>query len=192
VVENSQRVVLASALLRSGSVASTTGHFALEAWHGFDMPDMVVPKLFLNAVAAVNKKPVGFGFSPTSFTLHYEDGAWLRTQLYSDKWPDIDRVLNHPYNAVPVPEEFFPAIETIKEFSSDDRVRIRPGRVQSHQSSEIGATLEVEGLDGNLTLPIKHMKYLSKIVKYIDIVGNNGITLLYGDGVRGAISQFKE
>ena len=62
----------------------------MEAWHGLDLPPNVpLPKQFVAALVKQKKNLTGFGFSRSSATFYFEDGCWLRTQLYSDEWPDV-------------------------------------------------------------------------------------------------------
>lgn len=193
IVENAQRVVMASALIRSGSILATNGQILLEYWHGIDMPPgLIVPKLFINALCKMNKDLVSFGFSASSFTVYFDDGSWLRTQLYNDKWPDCDAILRKPHSPLPLPMGFFDALNAIFGFIEDNRLRVRAGRLQSHDDETQGASYEVEGLTANLAYNAKHLKVLDGLIKTIDFVGDSGISYFYGDNLRGAISQIRE
>lgn len=193
VVENSQRVVMASVLLRANTMVATNGHVLLEYWHGIDLPPgLIIPKLFINAVLRTKKTIVGFGFSATSFTIYFEDNSWLKTQLYKEKYPDTDSIMARPHTPAPLPEHFFEAVTAVVSFSADNRVRIRPGKVQSHATEAEGATYECEGIYANITLNAKHLSMLEGLVASIDLAGNSGASYFYGENLRGAVSQFKE
>lgn len=193
VVENSQRVVMASVLLRANTMVATNGHVLLEYWHGIDLPpNLIIPKLFINAVLKTRKAIVGFGFSPTSFTIYFEDNSWLKTQLYKEKWPDTDALMARPHTPQPLPENFFEAVTAVASFSTDNRIRIRPGKVQSHATEAEGATHECEGLFASITLNAKHLSMLEGTVASMDLVGNSGASYFYGENLRGAVSQFRE
>jgi hypothetical protein len=193
IAENSPRVIMASALLRSGSALATNGMILVEYWHGLQLPpDIIVPKIFIVALCKTDKKIKGFGCSDTTFTIWFEDDSWLRTQLYKERWPDCDAILNRESKPVAMPEKFFEAVETVFEFVDDNRIRIRNDIVQSHNDANKGATYEVLGLVGNVIFNAKHLKSLSNVIKTIDIVGNNGVSYFYGDNVRVALSQLKD
>ncbi len=193
VVENSQRVVMASVLLRAQTMVATNGHVLLEYWHGIDLPPgLIVPKLFINALTRIKKKIVGFGFSSTSFTVYFEDRSWLKTQLYKEKWPDTDGIMARPHQPVPLPVNFFEALHSIVDFTEDNRVRIRPGKIQSHADEGTGATYEVEGLNAVATLNAKHLALLDGLIVSMDISGTGGVSFFYGENLRGAMSHFKE
>lgn len=193
VVENSQRVVMASVLLRANSMVATNGHVLLEYWHGIDLPPgMIIPKLFINAVLRVKKNIAGFGFSPTSFTIYFEDNSWLKTQLYKEKYPDTDRIMSRPNSPVALPENFFTAVTAVASFSADNRVRIRPGKVMSHATETEGASYECDGVTATVTLNAKHLLLLSGLIKNMDIAGTEGASYFYGENLRGAVSHFRE
>lgn len=192
IVENSQRVITASALVKSGSVVATNGMMLLEVWHGIDMPPgLLVPKLFINALLKVQKKLVAFGFSQNSFTVYFDDNSWLKTQLYNEKWPDTDGILAKPHTALPVPEGTFKAIETVSDFCEDSRIFLKPGRVQSHAEDAVGAQYEVPQLQADVVLNAKNLKLLDGVITSIDFTGTDGITFFYGENLRGAMTQVR-
>lgn len=195
VVENSQRVVMASVLLRAGTMVATNGHVLLEYWHGTDLPpNLIVPKLFINALIRVKKNIVGFGFSQNSLTIYFEDNSWLKTQLYREKWPDTDAIMQR-HNAglaSPLPENFFGALSNVADFTEDNRIRIRPGKIQSHAHADVGASYELAGINASVTLNAKHLGLLDGLVLSMDFAGTTGASYFYGENLRGAVSQFKE
>lgn len=193
IVENSQRVVTASALLRSGSILATNGQVLLEYWHGIDLPPgLIVPKLFINALCRITKDIVGFGYSDTTFTVYFDDESWLKTQLYNERWPNCDDILARPHSPQLLPVGFFDALGTVMNFIEDGRVRLRNGKIHTHQDDITGASYEVEGLNANVVFNAKHLKLLDGIIKTIDFTGNKGVSFFYGDNIRGALTQIRE
>lgn len=193
VVENSQRVITASVMLRSRSMIATNGNVMLEYWHGIDLPPgLLIPKVFINALLKITKPIVSFGFSQSTFTVYFDDDSWLKTQLYNDKWPDCDTILNKPNNPVEVPVGLFDAINVVSGFADDNRIRLRTGRVQTHADESTGASYEVAGLTANVMFNIKHLLLLEGRIKTIDFVGNKNVSYFYGDNLRGAITQMTE
>lgn len=114
--ENAPRIILASVLLRANSAAATTGTMLLEAWHGTDLPTMALPKKVVDKLLKVGRPATAFGYSGSSATFYFDDGSYLRTQLYQEAWPDIDRLLNVQTAAVPMPEGFWQAFDTLSDF----------------------------------------------------------------------------
>lgn len=192
IVEASQRVVTASALLRSGSVLGTNGHMIFEYWHGIDLPDnLIIPKLFINALAKIKKNLVSFGFSETSLTVYFDDKSWLKTQLYNDVWADCDSILNKRFQPKPIPSGFFEGLDTVEPFVEDGRVFLRPGGIQTSQDDTVGASFEIPELNTDVVFNAKQLKLLDIGIKLIDFDGVDGISYFVGDNMRGVIAQSK-
>lgn len=193
IVENSQRVVTASAYIRPNSILATNGQVLLEYWHGIDMPPgLIVPKLFITALCKIDKNIVGFGYSESTFTVYFEDNSWLKTQLYNEKWPNCDDIMARPHSPVSLPPTFFDGLATVFNFVEDGRIRLRNGKIHSHADDNSGASYEVDGLTANAVFNAKHLKLLDGMIKTIDFTGNKGISYFYGDNIRGALTQVKE
>lgn len=193
IIENSQRVVMASALIRANSILATNGHVLMEYWHGIDMPPgLIVPKVFINALSKIKKNLIGFGFSQSSFTVYFEGDCWLKTQLYNERWPDCDSILAKPHNPQPLPPTFFEALDTVAEFADDHRIRLHNGKITTHADADTGASYEVEGLVADVVLNARHLAPLDGLIKSIDFNGTDNITFFYGDNLRGALSQLKD
>jgi len=121
--ENAQHVLTASVLMNGQSVISTNRVMLLEYWHGLDLPPNIpLPKQFVAALVKQKKNLIGFGFSRSSATFYFDDNCWLRTQLYSDEWPDVGNILNRQANLWPIDPNFFKAVEAIIPFSEDGNI----------------------------------------------------------------------
>lgn len=191
-----QTTVEASLLLQNNSMVATDRQVMLEFWHGINLPDgLAIPKQAVTAVCKISLKPVGIGVSDRTVTFHYDGGAWLRTQLYGEEWPDITRILNagDPSKAVPVPPALFDAIDAVSSFSNDlisnGAIFTFDGKIGSHNTEEHGATYELDGVTPGLCFGAKHLSALKGVATSVDMVGENGITYFYGERTRGAVAQ---
>lgn len=191
-----QTTVEASLLLQNNSMVATDRQVMLEFWHGINLPDgLAIPKQAVTAVCKIGLKPVGIGVSDRTVTFHYDGGAWLRTQLYGEEWPDIGRILNagDPSKAVPVPPALFDAVDAVASFSNDlisnGAIFTFDGKIGSHNDEAHGATYELEGVTPGLCFGAKHLGALKGVATSIDMVGTNGITYFYGERTRGAVAQ---
>lgn len=184
-----QHVVSSSILLQGGSMLATDRQVMLEYWHGIDLPPgIVIPKAGAAAVVKAGKALAQFGFSSNSVTFYFEDGSWIRSQLYSEPWPDVSRVLNVKSNPWPLPEAFYKAVEAVTSFSENGNLYFCGNVLRSHATDGIGASYEVVGLPNGPVYKAKHLKIIQQHVKTIDFVGVNGIAYFFGDSVRGAIT----
>lgn len=190
--DNSQHVVTASILLQANSMLATDRHLMLEYWHGIDLPPgLAIPKAGVNALLKVNKPLARFGFSERSVTFYFEDGSWVRSQLYSEPWPDVSRILNVTSNPWPIPETLFKAVDAVAPFSENGAVYFGPNVIRSHASDGIGASYEVNGIPAGPIFRAKHLKIIEPYVKTIDFIGRNGISYFFGESLRGAITGMK-
>jgi len=192
--ENAQHVLTASVLMNGSTVISTNRVMLLEYWHGLDLPSNVpLPKEFVKALTKQKKNLTGFGFSNSSATFYFEDGCWLRTQLYADEWPDISRILNREANLWSIDPNFFKALDSIAPFSEDGNVYSRLNLLCSHADEGVGATYECNGIPAGFVYPIKQLIIMKPYVKSIDYMCNGIADSTYclyfsGDECRGIIS----
>lgn len=192
--ENAQHVLTASVLMNGASVISTNRVMLLEYWHGLDLPPNIpLPKEFVKALAKQKKNLTGFGFSNSSATFYFEDGCWLRTQLYADQWPDVSRILNREANLWSIDPQFFNALDAVASFSEDGNVYSRLNMLCSHADEGVGATFECNGIPNGFVYPIKQLMIMKPYVTKIDYmasgVADSSYCLVFmGDTMRGVIS----
>lgn len=191
--EDETRIDVASILLHNGSVVAGDRHVYLEHWHGIDLPpNLALPKAVIQPLIKNTKKLTQFGYSNNSVTFWYEDGSWLKTQLFVEKWPDVQRIFNRPSNPLPLPEGFFAALRTVEPFSESACVYFDTNALRSHPPEfDAGATYEVYGLPKGPIMNIKQLRMMEPFIKTIDFFvqnGNHKMTLFFGDNCRGVIA----
>lgn len=186
-VEGAQTLVMASVLMRSGSCVGTNGHVIIEAWHGLDLPTLCVPKAFVDRLAKHKSPLVQYGSTDASFTVWFEDGKWLKTQLYQDPWPDTDRVLNVSLRLRDIDPAFYPAVDKIEDFVDDAFIYFRDNKVWSSEHDSKGASYELHGIECCPINP-KHLQSIRAIAKQFDTTTFRDRLFFVGDKVRGAIS----
>lgn len=193
--ENAQHILTASVLMAGASVISTNRVMLLEYWHGLDLPPNIpLPKQFVAALVKCKKNLAGFGFSSCSATFWFEDGSWLRTQLYNDEWPDVSRILNREANLWSIDVNFFKALESVTPFvKADGNVYFNNGKLNSHPDENVGASYELSGIPNDVIYPAKQLAIMKPFVKRVDYkakgINNSSYCLVFeGDFVRGVIS----
>jgi len=192
--ENAQHVLTASVLMNGSSVISTNRVMLLEYWHGLDLPPNIpLPKQFVAALVKQKKNLTGFGFSNNSATFYFEDQCWLKTQLYSDEWPDVSKILNREANLWTIDPNFFNALAAVTPFSEDGNVYSDTNLLMSHADHGIGAEHECNGIPKGFVYPIKQLIIMKPHVKRIDYMASgvhdsSYCLVFYGDNLRGVIS----
>lgn len=192
--ENAQHVLTASVLMNGSTVISTNRVMVLEYWHGLDLPPNVpLPKEFVTALTKQKKNLTGFGFSNNSATFYFEDGCWLKTQLYADSWPDMNRILSLRGNLWTIDPNFYKALDAVEPFSEDGNVYFDTNLIMSHAEAAEGAQYECAGLPKGVIYPIKQLKIIKPFVKRIDYMADglndSSYCLVFeGDVIRGIIA----
>lgn len=197
--EGGQTVMQASVVSRDGSVIGTNGTVVIEAWHGIPTPPgMIMPMHFVKELAKVNKPITRFGFGGNSLTVFFEGDAWLKTQLYQEQYPNVDKVLAWTETAhpAPLPKDIIEGARAVASFAEGQRIWIGDGRVQSHATTDLGAVYEAKGAKVAVSLNGKHLTAMAEVITQIDFDGNDQVVTFFGeDGdvkVRGAFARYRD
>lgn len=122
VSDTATTVLEASILLNGVTVLASDRVVMLEALHGIDLPKgLTLPKAFVNALGKVEKKLKTFGFTDHSVTVYFEDESFLRTQLYSEAYPQIpaDILAAGPDGMEALPAGFWDGFDKIEPFVNE-------------------------------------------------------------------------
>jgi hypothetical protein len=197
VTEGAQTVLQSSIITQAYSVIGTNGVVIIEAAGRYNTPSgLMIPYPFIKAACQCGLTPVSFGFSDTSFTLHFEGGAWLRTQLYLDALPGgLGNVLAqmNEHNATDIPAGLDVAIDAVMKFSEDGKtVCIRENKVCSHDEDHTGAQYRLDGLPGFATM---NGAFLSKLLPHFtraDFFTHKERVIFLGTGVRAMLMKYRQ
>lgn len=194
VKENAPRMVQAAVLIRNGSCVATDGAILFEHWHGWQLPfQVIVPKLFISELAKIAKVPTHCGASQNTFTLWFEDGSFIRTQLYPEKYPDTDRVWSETkFEPRDVPPGFFDALDAVEALADDERPRVFfiDRGIRTHDGEGVGAFFEIAGLPADVCFDIDYLRLFSPHATKVDFVAtaaNGRAAAFFGDSFRGLL-----
>jgi hypothetical protein len=187
--ENAERVFEASVLLEAYQCTSTNGNCVMQFWHGIDLPPaLVVPKSFIQAITKAKGDLVAFGWTQdTSITFYFAGGAWIKTLLYADKWPEVSHIIDKPFEAVTVPKEFFNGVDAVTDFNENEYVTLSEGLVKSNESTNVGAQYDVKGLASDKVLSGKQLRLLEPFITAIDFNSYPDRIFFSGDSIRGVL-----
>lgn len=190
VSENGTNMIDASLLLQANVCTSTNGKVMMQYWHGVDLPpNLKIPKIFASSIIKTKSKLVGFGYNKdVSVTFYFENGGWIKTQLYSDDYPlsTVEQILGNPSNPVEISDKFFKAFEIVAEFQDMKWIYILDNKICSHKEVGIGATYSDIGISANKRLSADIVKLLAPVIKTIDLASNPNLVYFFGDNLRGA------
>lgn len=191
--DGAQTVMGASVCLKNQSIIGTNGTVVLEAWHGnFMPPGLIVPKTFISALGKVTSPLSRFGFTNETLTFWFENGAFLKTQLYLERYPNVDLVLAYTETAKPVPvdPELFNAIRAVHSFAQGSQIFLGNQMVRSAHSEAVAATYVCASAVVPVSINAKQFLVLEPYIKQIDFGGNEKVVTFFGDGLRGAVAKF--
>jgi hypothetical protein len=180
-------------LLRGNTANATNNIILVQHWSKDVFPvEVNLPEAVVNAMCAVKEDPVSMQLTDTAVTFHYEDGRWIRCQLYTpDKgtWPDINRILVNPAKEPkPVPEGFWEALGNIKPFLDDlSRVYFKPGGIATDAEEGVGSSVDVEGLPEGPIFNHEMLTSLEGVANKIDFTAFPQPCMFFGDMLRGCI-----
>lgn len=185
--DSSPTVAYAAVYLRAGSAVATNGRCVIEHWHGIDLPPgLVIPKSSVMAIAKVDAPLVGFGFSAGSATFHYEGGSWIKTQLYTEGYPNVDSVLNVDAEPKKVDvRKLRDAWEAVGRFC-EQFVYFRDGTMRSAWDDNVGAAYDIGDVPDQSFNP-SDFAYVLPMLDTIDWKEFGKAAYFYGENVRGAL-----
>lgn len=187
-----EHVVTASALVRHNSMVATDRHMIVEYWHGLPFPTLTVPADFIEAVLKVPKALVSFGFSERSLTFYFDDWSFIRTQLYAEEWPDVDRVLPTDFSRMQqIPDGFFEALAKIVPFCKRDFILFDDSVMRTNEEADTGCVIEVPGLiEAANGVDVHRLTKLAGRASHIDVVSDPDRVIFSGEAMRGAVACF--
>lgn len=184
-------------LLSGGSALATCNVIVVEYWlGGVQLPFTVnVPRDAIREVLRVDEDPSHVQIHENSITFRYPSDRWIRTQLW-EEWKVVDhvrKILAEPNNPLPIGDEFFKALDTVKPFlNKQNEIFFRDGGLHSslyEEGAESSASYQLNNFpyEGCYSAPM--VKLLDGVVEKIDWTGYPNPCLFYGAGgmLRGAI-----
>lgn len=196
--DTAPRVLQTAVLLQANTMVGSNGAMLIETFHGIDLPPgIMVPRATALAISKCPKKLAQFGFSQNSVTFYYEDGSFIKSQLFSGQYPDYRAVFSDNCNYWPLPDGFFEGIKAIEAFSKAStnaveftsegmRVFAEDGRTES-------GAFEIEGLPPNRRFNIDFLKISMSVLHRIDLATDeSALMFLSEDGnTRGVIKGLR-
>lgn len=190
--ETAQRVAFAATLLQANSAVATNGSVLLEYWHGIDLPPgLLLPKAAVNAILKTPKPLAGFGYSQSSATFYFDDESYIKTQLYDERYPNYESVLDAPSAPLPLPEDFFTAVAAVEPFSENNVCYFADGAMRSHAIESEGASYEIEGLPFPMAFNMQFLRMVEPSFKQVCFDKEKGKALFFGENARGAIMGYR-
>lgn len=189
-----ETVMQSAVLVSNGFMVACDNHMLGMFWHGIGFPELAVPADFIEAVLKVAKPLVSFGYTADqSLTFYFDDGSFIRTQLYAEKYPDWQRAMPTDWsNLQQLPDDFFKALNKIEPFVPKDKTSVYASENLFHTDGdkEHGTAVDCPGLlyaEGGLD--IDRLLKLEGRITHIDYTAKDR-TRFVGENFRGVLANY--
>lgn len=192
--DGGQEPFTCAVLLHANTAVATNRAVILEAWHGIDLPPILIPKASVAAIVKQPKELVKFGFSANSATFYFKDDSFIKTQLFTDRFPNYENIINIESNPWPLEGGFYEALDTVTPFAQNNIVFFRNENMHSHSIDGEGASFAVAGLKEQLAFNAEYLKIIRPHCSKIHwAVNDKGLSLFFSDDglVRGGIMKVR-
>lgn len=173
---DASRLWMNGILLDGNSAYATNNTILVQYWTGFNLPfKLNIPRQTVNEMLRIGQVPLTTQADNSSATFHYEGDRWIRTQLFSDNWPDLDKILSVESNPKPISDDIFKGLETIKPFvDGSGRFYIRRGKVWTHDPDleehvDAGASYDISDATTDAMFNIEMFLILKNRIDTIDL-----------------------
>lgn len=159
-------------LFKDKSLYATNNVILVQYFIGVEFPVVVnLPRPAIKEMLRINEAPLFAQVATNSITFHYANDRWLRTQLYSNEWPNLDPILNRKSQQSPIDSRLFKGLVTLKPFV--DKLGSvyfdGGGNISTHpEDSDEGATYHVPDLIWEGRFNNEMLEKLEGVVETID------------------------
>jgi DNA polymerase III sliding clamp (beta) subunit (PCNA family) len=186
----------ACGVLFDGESAYATNNIVLvQYWLGFNFPSRVnIPAFAVRELIRIGEAPIRLQLSENRLVFHYENGAWLSTQLFEAQWPDAASILDKHMDAPPeeVEPAFWDSLDQLLPFVDEiGRCYFFGNRVATM------ANPEASGVSVSVNCPpagvfnARQLANLRTIAKQIAFSAYPAPVPFFGDASRGIIVGIK-
>jgi hypothetical protein len=187
--ESAATVLESSIELANGCATATDRICLLQAWHGVDIPRMILPR----AAAVILLKQDGLtGIEPGAdkVTFWFGPDKWLRFNLYDPTaYPNVARIFDVKDNALPLPEGFKEGVAALLPHVGDDGlIQLETTNMQTtNGEAKFNCDSYIRPCDV-IFLHAERLKLVSEIATTADFDAGRKV-IFYGGGLRGALSH---
>lgn len=187
--EDASRPWATGIMFNGTSAFATNNVIVAEHWLGYHFPfKVVVPRYTIKEMLRIGEEPIRIQLTALNATFHYEGNRWLRTQLVSNEWPDVQTMLDIDAagESEAIPDGFWEALKTISPFL-DEASRVYLDGSTIRTSLDDGASMEIEGAGLIGLYNHKMLSLLAGVAQRANWQAYPSRVGWYGDCIRGLI-----
>lgn len=182
-------------LLREDSAFVTNNIVLAQYWLGSHFPTPVnIPSNAVEEILNLHEELVSVQVANNSITFHYADGRWIRSQLISISWPNINDPLDQCWKGAafkPIPAGMATALQKLVRFGDkkDNRCYFRGTDIATTKEGTLdgGALVEMPGLPEQGCFTTKYLADVLSVAQGIDFDQYPMPVPFYGENLRGGI-----
>lgn len=183
-------------VLLSGQSAFATNNVTLiEYWVGTSFPKTCnIPRACIKEMIRIGEPPISAQIAENSITFHYAENRWIRTQLFSTEWPDINKILSIEAQRMgPMDNRIFEGLLKLKPFvDKTGRIFMKGGYLSTAQNGEEGAEYFVPDMQDEGIFNIEMLQILEGVAGSIDFSLYPKPCPFMGNRLRGAIVGMRQ
>lgn len=191
IAEDASRPWAMGLLMADGILMATNNVIFVQKWSGHQLPRMNLPRFAVQELIRIGKSPSHIQTDGHSVSFLYEDGRWMRTQLYSDDWPfdKMNSIMEAEHDCEDIPKGFQDAVEQIYPFTESKAapVYFDGGGLATSTADEDGVFVECEGIPDGPIFSVGQLRMLATVGTKIDWSMFPAPCIFYGEGLRGAM-----
>ncbi len=179
-------------IMLDGRCAYVTNNVIIvQKWLDFKFPHRInLPHAAINEMIRIKREPVQMIIEPDTATFIYDDGAWLRSQLISQNFPDFNPIFDKlNKDATPIPPRFYEALEEVLPFTGEkiNPIWIKDGVIWTHSDQELATSAEVPELEGQGCYNAAMLLMLKGLATSLNFTAHPAPASFFGDKLRGAV-----
>jgi hypothetical protein len=181
-------------LIRGESMFATNNVMLVEYWLGSLFPCVVnIPRAAVKEMLRINEPPTHAQVCLNSITFYYSGDRWLRTQLYTNAWPDLAPIINKPSTQIPLDPMLFVGLDAVKAFTDKLGIVIfGENQIRTHQDEQEGAGFAIDDFTHEGKYNIDMLYLLRDAAKTIDWSNYPKPCAFQGDRLRGVMIGMKK
>lgn len=172
IAEDASRPWAQSIMLKGQSAFATNNQIVVERWCQSNFPEpFTLPLDAVRELIRIGIEPSRMQLHERSVTFHYTNGAWMRTQLLSEPWPErLAEVMATPTDKlVPVPDEFSTEVKRLAGFIEDSGcIHVLGATLSTTKEENAGASVVVSSEIGDGVFHIETLKRIAAVATHVD------------------------
>jgi len=179
-------------LLRDRSAYVTNNVILIQKWIGISFPDLNIPREAIKELSRIGETPEKIQIGRTSITFHYASGRWLRSQMLTNEWPNVEGLLGAESAPIQIPEMFFQALEDLTPFiGEEERVFLKAAAILTHEDTELGASVQWDIGSDCGCYNLLQLRKIHRVAKQADFTTYPRPMPFFGDNLRGVITGMR-